>query len=176
MILLKRSTHIICIKQSQLGIIWSQSNLNFFLKRHIHWGNVKKEKVKIMKFLFDENRFADKNRLFWHEFWTKLQILGKRCMLRVQVVKKYFCPMKKRNFLYTGLLCATKYMARTRDQRQSILAIFSNFLTGSGGQNGWNWPSLILCPNHILDRTAKSSISKNFVFHRAKMLIYYLGP
>ena len=117
-----------------------------------------------------------KNQLFWHEFWTKLQILGKRCMLRAQMVKKYFCPMKNRNFSYTGLLCATKYMARTWDQRQSILAIFSNFPTGNGGQNGWNWLSLILCPDHILDRTAKSSISKILVFHRAKMLIYHLGP
>ena len=48
--------------------------------------------------------------------------------------------------------------------------------SGSGGENGWNWLSLILCPDHILDRTAKSSISKILVFHRAKMLIYHLGP
>ena len=48
--------------------------------------------------------------------------------------------------------------------------------SGSGGENGWNWLSLILCPDHILDRTAKSNISKILVFHRTKMLFFHLGP
>ena len=66
-------------------------------------------------------------------------------------------------------------LARTWHQRQSILAIFSHFPTGSGGKNGLNWMSLILCPDHIFDGTQKSSIQKISLFHGAKIFFYHLG-